>query len=89
MLLTIPLSPAAGKGLAQPINRCRFLYLVLAWLKTQTLPVLSYLTPPKKKKKKRLAFACRLDGVPGQDLANPGCRSSHVMHIPDQPVTIR
>lgn len=48
MFLTIHLSPAAGKGLAQPINRYHFLYLVLAWPKTQTSPVLSYPTPPKK-----------------------------------------
>lgn len=41
VFLTIHLSPAAGKGLAQPINRCRFLYLVLGWLETQTSPVLS------------------------------------------------
>lgn len=64
---------AARTALAWSINRCHFLYLVLAWLRTRTLPVLSYLTRPKK----RLAFACPLDDIPGQDLANPGCCISH------------
>lgn len=45
------------------------------------------LSDPSGKKKKRPAFVCPLDGVPGQDLANPGAleQSHHASQISQLP----